>query len=136
MDVCINLLDISEDGYLGLVEWTGLQVAGGKPGVLDKESREIVGRMGLDAEAWVETVRGFGRMFSSVAGSKDKFREQARLPPDMGHELSPCDVCRVAKWDASGNRGNHPNRHCRRAKRAQVSRNAPSEEDSAANFAI
>ena len=71
-------LDISEDGYLGLVEWTGLQVAGGKPGVLDKESREIVGRMGLDAEAWVETVRGFGRLFSSVAGSKDKLREQAR----------------------------------------------------------
>ena len=71
-------LDISEDGYLALVEWTGLQLAVGKPGVLSGEMQGIMTRMGLDVEAWVETVRGFGRMFSHVAGSKDKLREQAR----------------------------------------------------------
>ena len=73
-----TVLDMGIDGYLSLVDWTGRQLAGDKPGVLSGESQELVVKLSLDAAAWVETVRGFGRMFYHVVGSRDKLREQAR----------------------------------------------------------
>ena len=73
-----TVLDISAEGYLALVEWTGRQLAGGKRGVLPAEMQGILEKPELDVEAWVETVRGFGRMFSHAAGSQAGLREQAR----------------------------------------------------------
>ena len=73
-----TVLDMSVDGYLALVGWTGRQLPESKPGFLSGEMQDIVEKIGLDAATWVETVRGFGRMFSTVAGSKDTLRGQAR----------------------------------------------------------
>ena len=73
-----TVLDISIDGYLALVEWTGQQLREDKAGALSCEMEGILVKLGLDVAAWVKTVRGFGRMFHHAVGSKDKLREQAR----------------------------------------------------------
>ena len=79
-----TVLDISLEGYLALVEWTGMQVAANKRGVLPGEMQDTVAKLGLDVTAWVETVLGFGRKFSHVAGAEEKLREQARRCGQVG----------------------------------------------------
>ena len=60
------------------MEWTGRQLAVDKRGVLPTDMEGILMKMELDAAAWVESVRDFGRKFNHVAGSKDTLRGQAR----------------------------------------------------------
>jgi hypothetical protein len=73
-----TVLEMSVEGYLALVEWTGRQLVEGKRGVLTGETRDIVDGVGLEVAAWVETVRGFGRMYGQVAGAADELSERAR----------------------------------------------------------
>jgi hypothetical protein len=73
-----TVLDMGIDGYLALVDWTGRQLREDKAGALSGEVEGILVRLGLDVAAWVETVRGFGRMFHHAVGSRDNLRERAR----------------------------------------------------------
>lgn len=54
--------------YLELLEWTARQVAPGKSGCTPKTLSPVLVRLGLDADTWCELVRGFGKLFCSVAG--------------------------------------------------------------------
>ena len=72
-----TVLDLSLDGYLAMVEWTGQAIRADKRGVLPEGTRTMLEQMELDVDAWVETVREFGRIFHRVAGKEQRLRERA-----------------------------------------------------------
>ena len=72
-----TVLDISLDGYLALVEWTGQALRADKRGALPEGMRPMLEQMDLDVVAWVETVREFGRIYHRVVGKEQRLRENA-----------------------------------------------------------
>ena len=73
-----TVLDMSMDGYLALVEWTGQALRADKRGALPREMVPLLGKLDLDVAAWVETVREFGRIYHRVAGREERLRARAR----------------------------------------------------------
>ena len=73
-----TVLDMSLDGYLALVEWTGQALRADKRGFLPEMSASLLERLDLDVVAWVETVREFGRIYHRVAGREASLRDQAK----------------------------------------------------------
>ena len=73
-----TVLDMSMDGYLALVEWTGHALRADKRGALPREMVPLLGKLDLDVAAWVETVREFGRIYHRVAGREERLRARAR----------------------------------------------------------
>ena len=73
-----TVLDMSLDGYLALVEWTGSQLRTDDRGTLGGEMEALVVKRGLDAASWVASVLNFGRMFHHAVGTREKLRERAR----------------------------------------------------------
>ena len=73
-----TVLDMSLDGYLALVEWTGQALRADKRGALPEGTRTMLEQMDLDVEAWVETVKEFGRIYHRVAGREESLRAKAR----------------------------------------------------------
>jgi REP element-mobilizing transposase RayT len=57
------------DRYLTLLDWTGRQLASGKPGAIPAGLPPILERLRLDVNRWVDLVRQFGDRFRRVAGS-------------------------------------------------------------------
>jgi hypothetical protein len=51
-----------------LLDWTGRELRAGKRGAIPVHLAPIVERLGLNQSNWVETVRGFGRLFKQAAG--------------------------------------------------------------------
>ncbi len=56
--------------YLQLLDWTARQVARGKQGVTPYAAPPVLQRLGLEATAWTELVRDFGKLFATVAGRR------------------------------------------------------------------
>ena len=73
-----TVLEMSLDGYLALVEWTGQELRAGKRGALPVGMRSILEKLDLDVDGWVETVKEFGRIFHRVAGREANLRARAR----------------------------------------------------------
>ena len=74
-----TVLDLSLDGYLALVEWTGQALRADKRGALPEVMRPLLEKLDLDVDAWVETVKEFGRIFHRVAGREENLRERAKM---------------------------------------------------------
>ena len=53
---------------LMLLDWTGRELRADKRGAIPEHLAPIVERLGLNPSNWVETVRGFGRLFKQAAG--------------------------------------------------------------------
>ncbi len=51
-----------------LLDWTGRELRADKRGAIPEHLAPIVDRLGLNRSNWVETVRGFGRLFKQAAG--------------------------------------------------------------------
>jgi hypothetical protein len=51
-----------------LLNWTGRELRADKRGAIPDHLALIVDRLGLNRSNWVETVRGFGRLFKQAAG--------------------------------------------------------------------
>ncbi len=51
-----------------LLDWTGRELRSDKRGAIPDHVAPIVDRLGLNRSNWVETVRGFGRLFLHAAG--------------------------------------------------------------------
>ena len=51
-----------------LLDWTGRELRADKRGAIPEHLAPIVERLGLNQSNWVETVRGFGRLFKQAAG--------------------------------------------------------------------
>ena len=50
------------------LDWTGRELRADKHGAIPEHLAPIVERLGLNQSNWVETVRGFGRLFKQAAG--------------------------------------------------------------------
>ena len=49
--------------FVMLLDWTGRELRADKRGAIPDHLAPIVERLGLNRSNWVETVRGFGRLF-------------------------------------------------------------------------
>jgi REP element-mobilizing transposase RayT len=63
-----GFLPIQVDHYFMLLDWTGRELRADKRGAIPEHLAPIVERLGLNQSNWVETVRGFGRLFKQAAG--------------------------------------------------------------------
>jgi REP element-mobilizing transposase RayT len=70
-------LPIELPKYLSLLDWTGRELRAGKRGTIPGQLAPILERLGLNGEAWVETVRHFGRWFKRAVGRGDALAEMA-----------------------------------------------------------
>jgi len=68
----------SLDRYLELVDWTGREIRADKPGAIPKHLEEVLERLELDVEAWVNSVERYGGLFYRVAGSSHRIAAAAR----------------------------------------------------------
>jgi hypothetical protein len=63
-----GFLPIQVEHYVMLLDWTGRELRTDKRGAIPDHLAPIVDRLGLNRSNWVETVRGFGRLFKQAAG--------------------------------------------------------------------
>ena len=63
-----GFLQMSEQAYLELLDWTARQTAAGKRGRTNGEQPPILVRLGLPASVWLEMVADFGKLFPTMAG--------------------------------------------------------------------
>jgi REP element-mobilizing transposase RayT len=63
-----GFLPIQVEHYVMLLDWTGRELRADKRGAIPDHLAPIVDRLGLNRSNWVETVRGFGRLFKQAAG--------------------------------------------------------------------
>ena len=63
-----GFLPMSVADYLELLDWTARQMRSDKPGSTPACAKPIFERLGIDAGAWCELTKDFGRLFSTVAG--------------------------------------------------------------------
>jgi hypothetical protein len=63
-----GFLQMSEQAYLELLDWTARQTAAGKPGRTSGDQPPILARLGLPASVWLKVVADFGKLFPTMAG--------------------------------------------------------------------
>jgi hypothetical protein len=63
-----GFLPIQVEHYVMLLDWTGRELRADKRGSIPDHLAPIMDRLGLNRSNWVETVRGFGRLFKQAAG--------------------------------------------------------------------
>ena len=63
-----GFLPIQVEHYVMLLDWTGRELCADKRGAIPDHLAPIMDRLGLNRSNWVETVRGFGRLFRQAAG--------------------------------------------------------------------
>ncbi len=73
-----GLLPIRLETYLELLDWTGRQIGSKRQGSIPSSLAPILERLGIQAEHWLEAVRGFDRRFGQVVGSLARLREAAQ----------------------------------------------------------
>jgi len=72
-----GFLPIHVEHYVTLLDWTGRELRADKPGAIPEHLAPIVERLGLNRSNWVETVRGFGRLFKQAAGRSSSLVDAA-----------------------------------------------------------
>jgi hypothetical protein len=60
-----GFLPIQVEHYLMLLDWTGRELRADKRGAIPDHLAPILDRLGLNRSNWVETLRGFGRLFNA-----------------------------------------------------------------------
>lgn len=64
--------------YLEIVDYTGRRIRSDKGGRIPPEVTPILEALDIDAEAWVKSVKNYGRLFYRVAGKVDKLVRAAK----------------------------------------------------------
>jgi putative transposase len=72
-----GFLPIEVEHYTTLLDWTGRELRADKRGAIPDHLAPILDRLGLNRSNWVETVRGFGRMFKQAAGRSSSLVDAA-----------------------------------------------------------
>ena len=60
---------LSFDSYLRLLEWTAHLIQSGERSTIPKDLAEILDRMNIEEDAWLDTVQGYDDLFCHVVGS-------------------------------------------------------------------
>jgi len=72
-----GFLPIEVEHSVMLLDWTGRELRADKRGAIPDHLAPIVERLGLNRSNWVETVRGFGRLFKQAAGRSSSLVDAA-----------------------------------------------------------
>jgi REP element-mobilizing transposase RayT len=72
-----GFLPIQVEHYVMLLDWTGRELRADKRGSIPDHLAPIVERLGINRSNWVETVRGFGRLFKQAAGRPNSLVDAA-----------------------------------------------------------
>jgi hypothetical protein len=72
-----RFLPISLEHYAMLLDWTGRQLRADKREAIPDHLTPIMERLALNRSNWVETVRGFGRLFKQAAGRQSSLIDAA-----------------------------------------------------------
>ena len=72
-----GLFAIEVYSYVILLDWTGRELHADKRGMIPDHLAPIMERLGLNRLNWVETVRGFGRLFKQAAGRSSSLVDAA-----------------------------------------------------------
>ena len=72
-----GFLPIEVEHDVMLLDWTGRELRADKRGAIPDHVAPIVERLGLNRSNWVETVRGFGRLFKQAAGRSSSLVDAA-----------------------------------------------------------
>jgi hypothetical protein len=78
-----GFLPIQVEHYVMLLDWTGRELRADKRGAIPDHLAPIMDRLGLNRSNWVETVRGFGRLF----------KQAARRPSSLVDAAARCSRC-------------------------------------------
>ncbi|MFO7906059.1 MAG: hypothetical protein ACQESR_24245 [Planctomycetota bacterium] len=74
----MGILPISFDSYLRLLDWTAHLIRSGERSTIPKDLAEILDRMNIEEETWLDTVRGYDELFCHVVGSRASMGEAAK----------------------------------------------------------
>jgi len=69
---------MDEEAYIALVEWTGRNIRGDKPGYIPVELEGVLDRYGLDASEWAQNVASYGSLFHRIAGRAEQLLTYAK----------------------------------------------------------
>ena len=72
-----GFLSLALDDYLALLDWTGRQTRAGKTGVVPADLKPILERLQINAECWVDSVRGLGHRFHRAIGRASSMAARA-----------------------------------------------------------
>jgi hypothetical protein len=72
-----GFLPIQVEHYVMLLDWTGRELRADKRVAIPDHLAPIMDRLGLNQSNWVETVRGFGRLFKQAAGRPNSLVDAA-----------------------------------------------------------
>ena len=72
-----GFLPIEAEHYVMLLDWTGRQLRADKRGAIPDHLACVLDRLRLNRSNWVETVRGFGRLFKQAAGRSTSLADAA-----------------------------------------------------------
>src|SRR5262245_16407009 len=72
-------LDLSLSGYVELVDWTGRQWRADKRGTIDTALPEILERLRVSGEGWLDLLHAFHQRFRRAAGRPETLAREARL---------------------------------------------------------
>jgi hypothetical protein len=72
-----GFLPIEVEHYVMLLDRTGRELCADKRAAIPDHLAPIVERLGLNRSNWVETVRGFGRLFKQAAGRSSSLVDAA-----------------------------------------------------------
>ena len=73
-----QILPITIDEYLDLLDWTGRQLAYGKKGKIPARLAPILTRLEINDQRWLSTVNNFGSLFHRAAGRLDSMTRAAK----------------------------------------------------------
>ncbi|MDN5872410.1 MAG: transposase [Nitrococcus sp.] len=97
--------------YLALTDWTGRAIREDKRGFIPESVPPILVRLGIDENAWIETVRDYGPRFRRAVGPAERLRRLARklghrwlwgLTPITALYPSPATSVRVNRMATTG----------------------------------
>ena len=73
-----QVLPVTTDEYLDLLDWTGRQIAYGKKGTIPAHLAPILTRLEINDQRWLNTVNRFGSLFHRAAGRLDSMTRAAK----------------------------------------------------------
>ncbi|MDN5870685.1 MAG: hypothetical protein L0H73_08215 [Nitrococcus sp.] len=81
-DQPLRTIPFAFSDYLVLTDWTGRAIRDDKRGFVRETVPPILARLGIDENAWIETVGDYGRSFWRAVGPAERLRRLARR---LGH---------------------------------------------------
>ncbi|MEW8000853.1 MAG: alpha-amylase family glycosyl hydrolase [Candidatus Thiodiazotropha endolucinida] len=78
-------IDFELNDYLRLVDWTGRAIRDDKKGSIPADLTPILERIGLNPDAWLQSVSHYNQNYFSVLGAIDRIKAYAQLQKKIWH---------------------------------------------------